>query len=145
MPPPDLDEDLPTAIHQGMEAPASPAAVTKPEPAAPPASEASGDIPPPGARTAPDAKLEPRTPPHTPPSPKAATRGTESSAPAPAAIESSSELEKVPPNKPATGSSGKLGTFLLVALLLAVFGLVGASLMLEGTPDPRPLLRGLFE
>lgn len=81
------------------------------------------------------APAEERPPPHTPPAPRAATAAAEAE-PKPVPEPSDSvELEL-----PRSGA----GTFLLAVLVLLAVALVGASVAMKGTPDPRPLLEDVL-
>jgi DNA-directed RNA polymerase subunit RPC12/RpoP len=80
----------------------------------------------------------PRVPPHTPPRP-ATGLAVESADNSPAAMDSSSSLEPYGYKKGST-----FGTVVLVILVVLTVLLVGASVALEGTLDPRPLLEKLY-
>ena len=82
-----------------------------------------------------------RIPPHTPPAPKATSRSGDSE-PVPAVVAETSGTDLDVYEERLHGS--RFGTFVLVLLLLVAGGLVGASVALEGTPDPRPLLEDLY-
>jgi DNA-directed RNA polymerase subunit RPC12/RpoP len=103
------------------------------EPASPPATEAKTESP--GA-------IE-RLPPHTPPAPSAQSRSGDSGPePVVPAVAETSGADLDIYEKQLHGS--RAGTVVLVFLLLLAGGLVGASVALEGTPDPRPLLEDLY-
>jgi DNA-directed RNA polymerase subunit RPC12/RpoP len=95
---------------------------------------------------APASLAEARVPPHTPPgrpvvedAPAAATREPARPRPAPRfeSMDLPGEDEKPP-------KSSALATVMVLLLLLSALGLVGASLALEQTWDPRPLLEKLY-
>jgi DNA-directed RNA polymerase subunit RPC12/RpoP len=84
-----------------------------------------------------------RIPPHTPPAPSAQSRSGDSGPePVVPAVAETSGADLDIYEKQLHGS--RAGTVLLVFLLLLAGGLVGASVALEGTPDPRPLLEDLY-
>lgn len=95
---------------------------------------------------APTAPAEARVPPHTPPgrpvvedAPAVPQRDTPAR-PRPAPRFESMDL----PDEEKPAQSSALGTVVVVLLLLSALGLVGASLALENTWDPRPLLEKVY-
>lgn len=90
---------------------------------------------------------EARVPPHTPPgrpvvedaAPAVPQRDTPRPRPAPRF-----ESMNLPDEDEAPKKSSVLGTIVVIVLLLSALGLVGASLALESTWDPRPLLEKVY-
>jgi DNA-directed RNA polymerase subunit RPC12/RpoP len=157
----DYEDEPPTMLHRAAadepEAPApAPAAVREAasaEPRAPrmaasdlavsAASRATVEVDPPVLEAAARAAAD-RAPPHTPPT-RATTSVSADSGPMPAADRSVSESgEDLTLGDDERPRSSPMATAGLVVLLLVVLGLVGASVALEGTPDPRPLLEDLY-
>src|SRR5690606_15317935 len=86
----------------------------------------------------------PRRPPHTPPTRAVPTGAVaDEAAPAEADADSDTDLGLSADDETEVARSG-LGTWLVAALVLLALGLVGASVALKGTPDPRPLLEDLY-
>jgi hypothetical protein len=131
-----MDEDAPTIVRTPD------VAVQEPPPAAARAPQPAPHTPAPLQATAAAQPAAERLPPHTPPAPRAASLAADSGGvPAVPSAESSTELEAF--EKQMQGGS-RAGPVILVLLLLIAGSLVGASVALEGTPDPRPLLEDLY-
>jgi hypothetical protein len=162
-PPPDYDEDAPTRVHDveafaepgapqrrdvtvvataphgasaTVPAPARRAAAQWTPPAAPTAEQRREAPAPEEVETRPEAELpvSPRRPaaPVQPPHAAAASYADE--------LDSGSEFEEFQVRK-----GGAFGTVVVSILLVAAIALVGASLALENTADPRPLLEKLMK
>jgi DNA-directed RNA polymerase subunit RPC12/RpoP len=142
----DVETEAPSARTPPTTPPASPTTqAARPKPVE---ADAEADVEEPAPPTIdereieqPAAKVVERTPPHTPPAPKATSRSTEGE-PVPAVPSETSATDLDVYEKQLHG--GRAGTVLLVILLLVAGGLVAASVALEGTPDPRPLLEDLY-
>ena len=106
--------------------------VERPAPAAPVSAAARETI-----EVDPPVAAEARRPaPHTPPARAATVAAAEDEAPPIPTAASSTELE--------APRSSPVGTFILALLVLLAISVVGASLVFEGTPDPRPLLEDVL-
>ena len=158
---PDYDEDAPTRVHDFAVAPAEAAELPVPRreaptsgtfrrppaaqwtpPAAPTSQSYRDESPSEEAETRPEPELPP------PPSRPAFRPAVEAPAPVPRAarvdtyadeLDTSSELDDYPVRK-----GGVAGTVVVSILLVAALALLGASLALKNTADPRPLLEDLF-
>jgi hypothetical protein len=136
---------------------------TEPAPRYEPASAGAPPMadlaPEPARRTVTMTPVVERMPPHTPPGPvprvdAGAPAGASGPAPAGAPMAPMPEAERAPRSRaprfetfdaPAEAPKRSIGgTIVVLLLLLLSLGLVGASLALENTPDPRPLLEKAY-
>lgn len=145
----DDDDDGPTRVHDlsalKREAESEEAAtqMLRPEPAAPPE-----PTPEPVATPEPEPAPDPAPEPPPEPSARPADKPAESqqqritpTAPKPAPMAEAADLQddvEIPRTNPFL-------VFVVVLTTVVALGLVAASLALEGTPDPRPLLQKLYE
>jgi hypothetical protein len=137
------DEDAPTQIHgvddiarraQQIQSPSSSHTVPAPSSSArAPVQHPDREPPPEEVETRPEPELElPRAAPvKQAPPPRAASFGAD--------VAPDDDLDDFEFHR-----SSPLGTAVVALLLVAALGLVGASVALKNTPDPRPLLEDLY-